>query len=115
MHEASAVNGAIASVVEGWRPDSPGGHLEIVVRDPTRATAEAVDFYARALLAELGLDGVTFRVHVKFARCELCGSLTRPSPQNPFCTRCRAPIVALEGPAIVAHGSGPGRRAPRCA
>ncbi len=115
MHEASAVNGAIERAVDDWKPADRGRHLEIVVADPTRAEAEAVRFYAEALLADHGLADVTFTVRVRMARCELCGARSRPTPSDPCCSRCGAPLPTKAGPAIVATQREPGGRLPRCA
>jgi Zn finger protein HypA/HybF involved in hydrogenase expression len=115
MHEAGAVSGAIDRAVDGWKSAHAVRHLEIVIRDPTRAEAEAVRFYAAALLADHDLGGVTFRVHVQMARCELCGARSRPTPADPCCSRCGAPVPPKPGAAIVARCTETGRRMRRCA
>ncbi len=120
MHEAKAIRSAIVTAVgardaaraaaraEG-RADEAGAwrHLELEIVDPTRATPEALAFYAPAILDELGIVDVGFDIFTRAARCAMCGRLTHPEPSDPVCQECGAPIPRTEGPAILAQWTRP--------
>ena len=103
MHEAGAVAGALERVIGAWPSTGRGGHIELEIRDATRAEPEAVTFYATAILAERGFDEVTISVRTNEVRCALCGERAVASPANPQCDACGAPLPRLEGPAVVAR------------
>jgi len=103
MHEAGAVAGALERVIGAWTSADGGRHIEIEIRDATRAEPEAVAFYADAILAERGLDEVTVSVRTTAVDCALCGARAAASPANPQCDACGAPLPRLDGPAVVAH------------
>jgi hypothetical protein len=113
MHEATAVaaalNRGLAHRGTGTEP------LTLLVRDPVRAEGGAVRFYARELLREQGLETIRMQVRTLRRRCSECGSWVRPSPTNPVCSRCEAPIPALPGPSVVASFSRFAWGSERCA
>jgi Zn finger protein HypA/HybF involved in hydrogenase expression len=112
MHEAGAVEGALERVIGTWREAHHGGHIELEIRDATRAESGAVAFYAAAILADRGLDDVAVSVTTDESWCAICGAQAAPSPANPQCDTCGAPLPRLDGPAVVARElSGP----PGCA
>lgn len=112
MHETGAVTAAIEGALDTL---GPVDHLGFVIRDPTRAEEDSVRFLAAALLRDRGLGTTTFDVRVRSVRCSECRRVTRPTPRDPVCGRCGAPIPPRLGPAIVALAAGGGRRARRCA
>src|SRR5262245_29936706 len=99
MHEANAVTTALdrGLAMAGGRP----GPVTFRIRDPVRAESDAVRFYARELLRDRGLGTLRLDVRVLRARCADCGAWVRPSPANPICSRCNAPLPARPGPAVV--------------
>ncbi len=101
MHEAGAVAGALDKVIGTWPASRKVGRLQLDIRDATRAEPGSVAFYATAILADRGLDDVTFSVHSRQVSCALCGCLASPTPANPSCDECGAPLPRLEGPAVV--------------
>lgn len=101
MHEAGAVAAAIDEAFEAWPSLASDGRMAVSIVDPTRAEASAVEFYARALLGELGLDGMTLSVRTEPVACELCGAASVPTPVEPCCEACGAPLPRSTGPAIV--------------
>ncbi|MFV2063819.1 MAG: hypothetical protein ACC726_09960 [Chloroflexota bacterium] len=101
MHEAGTVAAALAKVVARWPDVRRAGQLELEIRDATRAEADSVAFYATALLAERGLEEVTFTVRSRGVECVLCGCLATPSPADPSCNQCGAPLPRRDGPAVV--------------
>jgi hypothetical protein len=101
VHEAGAVGRAIEGVIHDWPPSRTQGQLELEIRDATRAEAEAVAFHASAILADRGLPDVTFSVSTQTLTCALCGTAAAPSPANPSCDACGAPLPQVEGPAVV--------------
>lgn len=104
MHEAGAVGNAIEKVIRDWPAEGKGGHLELEIRDATRAEAKAVAFYAAAILAEHGFTTTTFTVTTSDVHCSLCGELaTTASPTDPQCNHCGAPLPHVPGPAVVCH------------
>lgn len=108
MHEAGAVGTAIEKVIHDWPASGRGGHLELEIRDATRAEAEAVAFYAAAILADHGFASTTFTVVSNDVHCALCGDLaTTASPTDPQCNRCGAPLPQVPGPAVVCREVAP--------
>ncbi|GEM_PF-5775970 len=120
MHEVKAIRTAILSALgerdaaraaaraEGHADDAGAWrHLELEIVDPTRATPEALSFYAPAILDELGVVEVGFDIFTRAARCAMCGRLTHPEPSDPVCQECGAPIPRTEGPAILAQWTRP--------
>jgi hypothetical protein len=107
VHEAGAVGRAIEGVVGSWPPSRTDGQLELEIRDATRAEAEAVAFHAAAILADRGLPDVTFSVLTHAVTCALCGAAAAPSPANPSCDGCGAPLPHVPGPAIVCREVAP--------
>jgi len=108
MHEASSVERAIGNVVTTWPADRAAGHLELRIRDATRAEPMAVSFYATAVLRDLGLDDVAFEVVVDRMRCQVCGAASVPTPAHPVCEDCGLPLRGLDGPAITCEDADPG-------
>jgi hypothetical protein len=110
MHEAHAVAAAIEHGLLEGPPDR--GRWRLVVRDPVRADAGFVRFYATELLRQRGApDGVRVEVSVRAVRCGDCGAQVRPTPTDPVCPRCGTPIPPIGGPAIEVAPS----RVDRCA
>jgi len=107
MHEGGAVAGALETVIHDWPVARKRGQLELEILDATRAEAGAVGFYASAILHEHGLDEVTFTVVTHALACELCGSMANPSPANPSCDQCGAPLPRVQGPAVVCREVAP--------
>ncbi len=108
MHEAGAVGGAIEKVIHDWPESGTGGQLELEIRDATRAEAEAVAFYAAAILAEHGYSTTTFTVTTSDVHCGLCGELAvTASPTDPQCNHCGAPLPQVPGPAVVCREVSP--------
>jgi hypothetical protein len=121
MHEANAVRSAIRSAMAerdaalagasaaGEHEHQSGAfrHLELEIMDPTRATPEAVQVYAPAILDELAMRSVSFDVFVRAVRCSMCGRMTHAEPADPFCRSCGAPVPRTDGPAIEAHWTKP--------
>jgi hypothetical protein len=101
MHEAGAVAAAIDEAFDAWPSLASDGRMTVQIVDPTRAEARAVAFYARALLSELGLDGMTLSVRTDAVECRLCGAASVPTPVEPLCDACGAPLPRSSGPAIV--------------
>jgi len=102
MHEAGAVSGAIEKVIADWPRSGTGGQLVLEIRDATRAEAEAVAFYAQAVLADRGHGSATFTVVRDDVHCALCGELAvNASPADPQCGHCGAPLPQVPGPAVV--------------
>lgn len=92
---------AIEGVIGSWPATRRQGRLLLDVRDATRAEPDSVAFYAAAILADHGLDDVTFSVHTRQVSCALCGCLASPSPADPSCDACGAPLPRLDGPAVL--------------
>jgi hypothetical protein len=108
MHEAGAVGGAIEKAIHDWPASGRGGHLELEIRDATRAEAGAVAFYAAAILADHGFSNTTFTVVSNDVHCALCGELaTTASPTDPQCNHCGAPLPQVPGPAVVCREVAP--------
>ena len=108
MHEAGAVEGAILKVIASWPKSGRGGQLELEIRDATRAEAEAVAFYAEAILAEHGFESTSFTVSTSDVHCALCGDLSvTASPADPQCDHCGAPLPQVPGPAVVCREVAP--------
>ena len=108
MHEAGAVGGAIDKVIRDWPAAGRGGQLELEIRDATRAEAEAVAFYASAILAERGHESASFTVTTDTVHCELCGELAlAAAPTDPQCNHCGAPLPQVPGPAVVCREVAP--------
>jgi tRNA(Ile2) C34 agmatinyltransferase TiaS len=108
MHEAGAVGTAIEKVIHEWPATGRGGHLELEIRDATRASADAVAFYAEAILADHGLSTTTFTVVTSDVRCAVCGELaTTAGPTDPQCNECGAPLPQVAGPAVVCREVAP--------
>jgi hypothetical protein len=105
MHEAGAVMAAIHKVIGKWPPEHTAGHLRLDIVDATRADADAVSFYATAILGDLGLDGVDVSVITHAVSCDACGEAVVPVFGHPLCEACGAPLRSRSGPAIVGHGS----------
>jgi hypothetical protein len=103
MHEAGAVAGALDRVIGTWLEYHDGGHIELEIRDATRAEPEAVAFYATAILADRGYPNVSVSVRTDESWCAVCGVLAAPTPADPQCDTCGAPLPRLEGPAVVAR------------
>ena len=102
MHEAGAVSGAIEKVIADWPKSGTGGQLVLEIRDATRAEAEAVAFYAEAVLADHGHGSATFTVLTDDVHCALCGEhAVNASPADPQCGYCGAPLPQMPGPAVV--------------
>lgn len=108
MHESGAVSGAIEKVIAGWPASGQGGQLELQIRDATRAESESVAFYAAAILGERGYGSATFTVSTSDVSCALCGELAaHPSPSDPQCGHCGAPLPQVPGPAVVCREVAP--------
>lgn len=108
MHEAGAVGTAIEKAIYDWPASGRGGHLELEIRDATRAEAEAVAFYAAAILADHGFSSTTFTVVSNDVHCALCSELaTTASPTDPQCNHCGAPLPQVPGPAVVCREVAP--------
>lgn len=108
MHEAGAVRGAIEKVIARWPADGCGGQLELEIRDATRAQAEAVAFYAAAILEERGYGTTSFTISSSDVHCALCGQLAvKASPADPQCDHCGAPLPQIPGPAVVCREVAP--------
>jgi len=108
MHEAGAVGGAIEKVIHDWPKTGTGGQLELEIRDATRAEAEAVAFYASAILADHGYGTTSFTVTTSDVHCALCGELSvTASPSDPQCNHCGAPLPQVPGPAVVCREVAP--------
>jgi hypothetical protein len=102
MHEAGAVGGALEKVIHAWPESKKEGHLELEIRDATRAEAGSVEFYAAAILADHGYGDVTFDVITHPVHCALCGAVApSASPTDPQCNECGAPLPQVEGPSVV--------------
>jgi hypothetical protein len=99
MHEAAAVAAAIERGVPETAACPP--ELRFLIRDPVRADEGSVRFLAAELLRARGLGGVRLDVEVATVRCGECRSFVLPTPLEPICPRCRAPIPPTSGPAIV--------------
>lgn len=91
---------AIEGVIGTWPAARRDGRLELEIIDATRAEPDSVAFYATAILADHGLGDVTFSVRSHQVSCALCGCLASPSPANPSCDECGAPLPRLDGPAV---------------
>jgi hypothetical protein len=110
MHEAGMVESVIRKAILEWPAGGTGGQLELEIRDPTRAEAGSVAFYAGVILAELGRASTTVTVVTSEIRCALCGErAARATPVDPQCDRCGAPLPQTNGPALVC------REVSRCA
>lgn len=108
MHEASAVGVAIEKVIHAWPSSGRGGQLELEIRDATRAEAGSVAFYAAAILADHGFATTTFTVESHDVHCALCGArASAPSPSDPQCDQCGAPLPQVPGPAVVCREVAP--------
>jgi hypothetical protein len=108
MHEASAVGVAIEKVIHAWPASGRGGQLELEIRDATRAEAGSVAFYAAAILADHGFATTTFTVESHDVHCALCGArASAPSPSDPQCDTCGAPLPQVPGPAVVCREVAP--------
>jgi hypothetical protein len=108
MHEAGAVGTAIEKVIRDWPLEGTGGQLELEVRDATRAEAGSVAFYAAAILADHGFPTAGFTVMTRDVRCALCGLVaSAPSPSDPQCEACGAPLPQVPGPAVVCREVSP--------
>jgi hypothetical protein len=97
MHEAGAVAAALQrglTATSGTRP------LTLLIRDPVRAESQAVRFYAREFLRDWGFGTLRLEVRTLRTRCSECGSWVRPTPADPVCSRCGAPIATRSGPAV---------------
>jgi hypothetical protein len=115
MHEAGAVARALEAGLAASTRGGPPRRVTLVIRDPLRAEAGSVRFYAAHLLAERGMGDARVVVRVRPATCELCGARCRPTPSDPFCPECRAPLRPAAGPALTAHAASPGPEAAPCA
>jgi hypothetical protein len=102
VHEAGAVRAAIHKVVRGWPPGRTTGCLRLEIVDATRANAEAVGFYATAILGDMGLRGVDVSVHTRELICDSCATAVVPELAHPICESCGAPLRSRPGLAIVA-------------
>jgi len=108
MHEAGAVGSAIERAISDWPATGRGGHLELEIRDATRAEAGSVAFYAAAILADHGFGSTTFTVVSSDVHCALCGELAvTASPADPQCGHCGAPLPQVPGPAVVCREVAP--------
>lgn len=101
MHEGAAVAGAIEAVVGDWPTSRTAGSLRIEIRDATRAEAQAVAFFAAAILSDRGLDDVAIRVHTCPIECDTCRASVVPTVVHPICRSCGAPLRSRPGPAVV--------------
>jgi len=116
MHEAGAVAGAIARVIDSWPAEQRSGRLDLRIRDATRAQADAVGFYAAAILAERGLADVAVQVRTDAIRCALCHATVLPMVAHPCCDDCGAPLPSQTGPAVVCtDAADPDPETGRCA
>ena len=100
MHEGGAVARALDPVMRGVLRASASRHLELEIHDGTRAEKGAVAFYVAAILADHGLGDVTFSVRERPIECALCGCLASPTPSDPTCDQCGAPLSRRDGPAV---------------
>jgi len=108
MHEAGAVDRAIAKVIREGPASGSGGQLELEIRDATRAEARSVAFYAGVILAQHGLATTTFTVVTNDVVCALCGErAARATPADPLCDHCGAPLPQVPGPAVVCREVSP--------
>jgi hypothetical protein len=108
MHEAGAVGTAIEKVIHDWPAEGTGGQLELEIRDATRAEAGSVAFYAAAILEDHGFHTASFTVMTHDVRCALCGTVAgAPSPADPQCETCGAPLPQVPGPAVVCREVAP--------
>jgi Zn finger protein HypA/HybF involved in hydrogenase expression len=103
MHEARAVSAAVEHALADVPAPEAVSTLRLEVHDPTRASAEAVRFYAAAILRERGLESVEVHVETLAMTCELCGAAALPTVTNPLCDACGAPMRRLPGPAVEGH------------
>lgn len=92
---------AIDPLIERWSSGAHPDRLELHIRDATRAEAEAVRFYAEAILSDRGLGEVGVSVTEDNVVCLLCGATAAPTPADPQCPTCGAPLPRLDGPAVV--------------
>lgn len=105
MHEAGAVAAAIDEALAVWPSYGPDGPMTIEILDPTRAEEGAVGFYAEVLLEQRGFDRMRLSIQARSAECRLCGSVSSPTPVDPCCESCGAPIPRTPGPAITCYPS----------
>ena len=54
----------------------------------------------KPILGEHGYGDVTFSVRARQVECALCGCLASPTPSDPTCDQCGAPLPRRDGPAV---------------
>ncbi len=106
MHEAGAVQRALAA-----RFDPPGSgpipdRVRVVIRDPLRVDPGFVRLIATELLRDRGVVDPRVTVEAATVTCPECGAIGRPSPADPACATCGLPFRSLSGPSIVVEPEG---------